>query len=285
MMCPGVVFCTPWMARISEASARSFLRKVLAASMRAASAHLSSASSMAWVRSAFTTWKSSKSVTTCTCIAFPSWISLSSFALTCRHWCTSLQQTGLSSALSKASVTISSWLRFMAWMSWCSASCTMFFTSVHHVTGFSFSGASGDSYTNNCVTAASQNASNDHEHKYRMTVAENCRPVALHALHSMAFFSSSWTSGTVHSVNGVWPLSFFAKTSTPCAMRHFAHSSEPPAAAWCSGVLPTVSRSWCERLCGGAISNHRTFRWPLKAAQCSGLCFFFTTFPCDSSYL
>mmetsp|Transcript_15563 Transcript_15563/g.43007 ORF Transcript_15563/g.43007 Transcript_15563/m.43007 type:complete len:292 (+) Transcript_15563:526-1401(+) len=262
------------MARISDASAICFRRSALAHAMRAGSALFLSAFSMDWFMNSWMFRKSSRLVMVWTCMALPSWISDSSFALARRHWCMSLQSTGLPCAAAMAELSSSSWCTCSAWVSCCSASWIMSLTSVHHVTGFRRSTAVGDSCTVCWTTAASEKTSTVQRQRYLSTFEENCLPVTLQEVVFMALCSRSCTSGTVQRRNGVCPRSFFAKTSTPAAIRHSTHCNEPPAAAWCNGVFPIASLTWCGRFCSGAIRSHRILWWPLKAAQCSGLCFF-----------
>mmetsp|Transcript_94673 Transcript_94673/g.276834 ORF Transcript_94673/g.276834 Transcript_94673/m.276834 type:complete len:220 (-) Transcript_94673:295-954(-) len=189
----------------------------------------------------------------------------------------SLQSTGLPAAAAIARLSSSSWSRCSAWVSLCSASRIMSLTSLDQVTGFLCSVAVGDSYTSCWVTAVSEKTSVVQRQRYLSTFDENCLPVTLQEVVFMAFCSSVCTSVTMHRANGVCPRSFLAKTSTPLAMRHSTQSGEPPAAAWWSGVFPMESFAWCERFGCGAMRSHRILWWPLKAAQCSGLCFLLLT--------
>mmetsp|Transcript_83441 Transcript_83441/g.232743 ORF Transcript_83441/g.232743 Transcript_83441/m.232743 type:complete len:221 (+) Transcript_83441:717-1379(+) len=205
-------------------------------------------------------------------MASPSRISDSSLSFACQHCHASLQSTGLPSAASSAASMASSSFDRKASDSRDSAACIMSLTSLHHETGLSFSGASGDSYTNVLVTELSQKTSKDQEHIYLKTVEENCFFVAVHSEVCIARWRSSWIAGSVQRINGVCPRSFFAKTSTPCDMMLLTHSVEPPAAAWCNTVFPMVSFWLTSNLWGGAMSSQSTFVWPLNAAQCRGVC-------------
>ena len=98
-----------------------------------------------------------------------------------------------------------------------------------------------------------------------------CKCVAWHLNKVTIFWDPSPASIATRS--GVRPSTVVARSSAPWNKSHRHNLSEPPSAAWWSGVPPCKSgwlRASFREVFAFVVSQRATSKWPLKHAVCSG---------------